>query len=807
MPIYTLARNTSISALLCFLLAAGLSPGAVAQASENGRLTGTVVDMNDEIVPFANVVLRLPESDELVTGTTSGESGNFDLAAAAGSYTLVISYVAYEQRRLDIQLEAGQTLALGRIELQPDEAELDEVVVQRERSYMEMSFNSRRFNVGRDITSLGGDALDVLDNVPSITTDFEGNVSLRGNQSVQILINGKPSSIVRDGTDGLSRIPANVIDEIEIITNPSARYSAEGTGGIIDVKLKDGVELGFNGSIRANTGFPQDHGLGVDLNYQNSNINWFLGINGEFEREPEDGQTFQSFSGDTTYVFREMSDVTETEGEGELFLGADIFLPADQVLTASFQAQRERGREDRALSYADFQPGQPGIYRNILDEWQVNQQYTRRNLEDAYEWDYEARLQYENRFDKSGDHRLLADASFEFGNDEENIGISQLQATNTAGFDPRRTYLDESYREFRVDVDYERALGEQAQLEAGMRIDTDWEDSNYRDEIFLNNSWQLRDNGGVEAQNFTYLENVNALYATYSGSVGDFTYQAGVRAENTRIRTELKQTGEENDQNYLNLFPSSFLSYTISEQNSLQLSYSRRISRPWSGLLLPFEEQRDSRNIRVGNPALKPEYGNSFEFGYLRRWESGSVLTSLYYRYRTDVIERVFTVDGNGFTTRRPINLATENAYGVEFSADQDVFNNFQLSASMNIFQSERDGAFEGRQYTSETESFISRMRLRWQFLPGWNFQTNVFYRGPQNTTQGTRGASTYLGAGLSKRILDGQGRLSLSARDITNSRNSDREVLQSDSYTNTRYSWSSRSIRLSFNYNFSTAG
>ncbi|MFW6347918.1 MAG: outer membrane beta-barrel family protein, partial [Cyclonatronaceae bacterium] len=389
----------------------------------------------------------------------------------------------------------------------------------------------------------------------------------------------------------------------------------------------------------------------------------------------------------------------------------------------------------------------------------------------------------------------------------ETIGISQLQATNVNDFNPRRTFLDESYREFRLDADYERPLGERARLEAGLRLDFDWEDSNYEDEIFLGNSWQPRDNGSVEAQNFTYLENVNAMYATYSGSFNDFTYQAGVRAEQTRIETELKQTDEINDQNYVNLFPSAFLSYTISEENSLQLSYSRRISRPWSGLLLPFEEQRDSRNIRVGNPALKPEYGNSYELGYLRRWESGSVLTSFYYRYRTDVIERVFTVSGDGFTTRRPINLATENAFGIELSADQDVLDNLQLSGSMNVFQSERDGSFEGRVYQSESESFTSRMRVRWRFAEGWNFQSYLFYRGPQNTTQGTRGARTFLGAAVSRQLFDGRGRISLNARDITNSIGSEREVLDINSYTNTSYKWSSRSLRLSFNYNFSTAG
>lgn len=233
------------------------------------------------------------------------------------------------------------------------------------------------------------------------------------------------------------------------------------------------------------------------------------------------------------------------------------------------------------------------------------------------------------------------------------------------------------------------------------------------------------------------------------------------------------------------------------------MSYSRRISRPWSGLLLPFTEINDSRSRRVGNPDLSPEFGNSFELGYLRMWETGSVLSSVYYRYRTGVVERVSTIGSDGITTSRPINLATEESWGIEFSGDQELFTNLQLSGSLNLFQSNREGEFEDEIYSSESESFSSRLRLRWRFLEGWNMQSNIFYRGARQNAQGRRGPSAFVGAGLAKELLDGRGSLSLNVRDIFNSRQSDREILDAISYTNSQYSWSSRSFRLNFRYNF----
>lgn len=771
-------------------------------AQTTAEVNGIVSDERGEPIPDVSVALTTPDNESIITGTVTDDSGAFALSFEPGAYVLLISYISYLDYTVDISVNAGEERDLGEIELRPEDAQLDEVIVEGERSYMEMNFDSRSFNVGKDITSLGGNALDVLDNVPSITTDFEGNVSLRGNEGVQILINGRPSNLVRGGTDGLGSIPASMIDEIEIITNPSARYEAQGTGGIINIKLVGNAQLGFNGSMQFNVGYPQDHGAGVNLNYNNSNINWFLNLDLEYEREPESGSSFQSFSDDTTYVYSETNDVTETEKESSIDFGADFYLPREQVLSVSSRVNLENGEEDGDLLYTDYLPSTPGIYRNTFKNWEILRQANRNNLEEGRETDYDIRLQYEVKFDGS-DHRLTADADYEFGSEAEDVLLSEDIEQGASDFRNQRTFSDETYSELRVDSDYERPLGDNGRFEAGFRINVDWLDNNYRAEELVNGVWSPAQEGTGQSENFTYFENVNALYSIYSGSVNDFTYNMGLRLENTRIKTELDQTGEGSDQNYLNLFPSAFLSYTISPQNSLQLSYSRRISRPWSRFLLPFTEINNSRNRSVGNPNLSPEFGNSFELGYLRRWESGSILTSVYYRYRTGVIERISTIDGNGITTRRPINLATEDSWGVEFSADQDLLENLSLSGSFNLYQSSSEGDFEGVSYSSDTESFTSRLRIRWRFLETWNFQSNIFYRGARQTTQGQDSGDAYVGAGLSKRLMDGKATISFNARDLFNSRQSDREIINPSSYTNNRYSWSSRSFRLNFRYNF----
>lgn len=794
-----------ISSLL--FVVALLATTAEAQTTQGGSVTGTVIDSSGDPVPNATIAFYSNENpDEIAEGTSSDVDGSFTLRAEPGEYILQVSYVSYQTQRIEVELSEGDEIDLGTITMQVEQAELDELIVEGERSYMTMNFDSRTFSVGQDITSLGGSALDVLDNVPSITTDFEGNVSLRGNQGVQILINGRPSNLVRSGTDALGSIPANLIEEVEIITNPSARYAAEGTAGIINIKLVDDVRLGFNGSIQANTGYPQDHGLGANLNYHRNNINWFLNLDLEYENDPRQGRTFQSFSGDTTFAYNEVFESLETEREFDINFGADFFLTKTQILTLSSRVSIESEVEDSDLFYTDYNPGSNEVFRSVGNNWDVIRELSQNDVEDNRANDYDVRLEYENKFDGS-DHRLTADVEFEFGSENETGELLEVVSTDAAspsGFN-QRTFSDELYREFRIDSDYRRPLGDSGRLEAGFRVNFDRLDNDYRVEELVDGNWQLADEEIGLSDNFTFFENINAVYASAGGDLGIFNYQVGLRAENTRIQTELTETGRGSDQNYLNLFPSVFLSYSVNESNSFQVSYSRRISRPRIWWILPFTDISDVRSRRVGNPELRPEFGNSYEAGYLRRWESGSLLTSLYYRYRTDVTERISTTDNNGITTSQPINLATEEAWGIEFSADQELFDNLQLMGSLNLFQSNRDGEFEGVQYSSESESFTSRLRLRWRFAEGWNFQANAFYRGAQQTTQGSEDGSLFFGGALAKELFNRKATLSLNVRDLFNSRLSDREINNPNSFTQSRFAWSTRSFRLNFRYNFSS--
>lgn len=271
--------------------------------------------------------------------------------------------------------------------------------------------------------------------------------------------------------------------------------------------------------------------------------------------------------------------------------------------------------------------------------------------------------------------------------------------------------------------------------------------------------------------NFLYLENVNAAFASLGTDWGDFSGQVGLRLENTRIRTEVNSTGRVNDQNYLNLFPSVFLNYSFNDRQSVQLSYSRRLSRPWSRMLIPFVDFDDPRSQFTDNPELRPESSNSYEAGYLHHWETGSLLTSFYYRYRTDVIERI-TDQSEGITRILPINLATEEARGIELSVDQKIANALTVTGNTNLFRSHSDGTYQDQVFNSEAEIFQGRMRLRWDIAKGWKYEVSMRHRGPHKTTQGRCEGMTMIDTGLATEFNEGRAVLTLNVRDLLDAQN-----------------------------------
>lgn len=801
-----------LTSLFVFILS--VTSIAIGQAEE-GVITGEVHDQQGEPVPSASVSVYDSTQSEVVTGAPTEADGSFSIDIKSGKYVIKITFVSFAPHTETITVDAGETVDIGEITLQATSEEMGQLVVRAESSQMEMSFDKRVFNVGQDITSLGGSAVNVLNNVPSIATDIDGNISLRGNESVRVLINGKPSSMVSGDVDALRSIPANMIKEVEIITNPSSKYASEGSGGIINIILTNNRELGLNGSASVGGGYPEEYEGSINLNYRTENVNWFADIGADYESEPESGSSFQRFAGpDTSYIYREQTDARESEIDGDFRLGADIYLSDNEILTASSYISLEQETNNEDMTYTDWDysdwtytgdnfEGNPMNYISGPPE-EVTFRDTK---EEANERNIDFNLDYENKID-GDEHKFEADASFDISRENADTDINEIVQQGSAEPLQQRAEDTEEEMDLRFDAEYVRPLGEKGKLEAGLRTDTEWMDTGYSAATLVNDTWQEEP---AYTQNFLYRENVNAVFLILGGEFGDFSGQVGVRAENTNIRTEIKETGDVNEQNYIGLFPSVFLNYSFNEQQSVQVSYSRRLSRPGSRSLLPGIDFDDNRSQFTGNPDLTPEYSNSYEAGYLHYWGSGSILTSFYYRYRTDVIEDI-TEQQDGVQIRRPINFAREKAWGIELSADQEIGDIFTLNGSANLFKSETDGTYERQNVTrilrSTSDNFQARLRLQWEIIKGLNYQASMRYRGPSDTPQGTREGMTMTDTGISYDILDERAKITFNVRDVFDAQNFSNTVNtdgnpNTDYFSQQEFSWSTRSFSLNFQYFF----
>lgn len=786
--------------LATVILSLILCSAAVAQSNE-AVLTGTILDQNDQPVSTASVAVYDSSESKIITGVPSDSTGNFKINIRPGNYVLKVTFLSFKPYTEFFEVNAGETQSFGDITMSPTYEGMDEITVRAESSQMEMSFDKRSFNVGQDITSLGGSAVNVLDNVPSIATDIDGNISLRGNESVRVLINGKPSSMVSGDVDALRSIPANRIKKVEIITNPSSKYAAEGSAGIINIILKKEQERGINGSASVGGGYPEEYEGSVNLNYRTENVNWFTDFGADYRSEPEDGSSFQRFQNpDTTYMYSERTDGRESEIDGDLRLGADFYLSENEVLTASSYISVEEESNNEDVNYVDYvysEGVQNGDNANVLNR--IN----RRSEEDQSERNLDFNLDYENKID-GDEHKLVADASFDISRETAQSDISQNSSP------VQRSEDTEEETDLRFNAEYTRPMGENGKLEAGLRSDSEWMDNDFSVDSLEVGNWQAQPK---LTQRFLYSENVNAAFLILGGEFGNFSGQVGVRAENTNIRTEIQETNAVNEQHYFNLFPSVFLNYSFNEQQSVQISYSRRLRRPRSRSLIPFIDYGDPRSQYIGNPALTPEFSNSYEAGYLQYWETGSFLTSFYYRYRTDVIERI-TEQRNGVRFRSPINFASEKAWGVELSADQDIGEDFSISGNANIYQSNTDGTYQRKNaprisLSSESQNVRGRMRLQWEIIPDLNYQASMRYRGPSDTPQGSRNGMTMMDSGIAYDLMDGKAKLTFNVRDIFDSRNFNNTVTTDgnprtiDFYSNSQFSWSTRSFSLNFQYFF----
>lgn len=759
-------------------------------SQSNYNISGTVLDTEGLPQIGASVALHNPSDSSVITGGVTKVGGNFKFEAKSGNYYIRITSVGMEPKVID-NINLSSDLKLGVIKIEQSSVLTDEVLVTADKSIMELKLDKRIYNVNKDASNIGRNGSEILDNIPSVNVDPEGNVSLRGSGNVQILLNGKQSGLVSNDPESIKQLMGDMIDKIEIITNPSARYDAQGEVGIINIVLKKKQEAGYNGNFELRTGYPDNHAISVSSNYRSETMNLFGSVGADYRKAPGSGYTDQTFYVYDTFNFTN-TDLDRTRGGLGLNLniGSDFYLDDENTLTFAGNLRLGDRLNESDLTYTDYLPN-GDIYRVT----------TRDDDESETKNDIEFNLTYEKIFDGNKDHVLKFDSRYEQDKDIEQSDILESNSLSNNNI-VQESYNLEFERNQLYQLDYIYPFSDDGKFEAGAKANLRKIDNDY---------WVKQDVGeGLEFldgfnNNFVYYENIIAAYIMAGNQLGDFGWQLGVRSEYSDITTELLKTDYRNQRDYLNFFPSAHFNYKLNEQNSLQASYSSRIQRPWFRRLMPFSSFTDSRNIWGGNPDLNPEYTDSYELGYLYNWEAGSILSNVYYRHSTDIIQSVTYIDSTGITQIRPSNIGIQDAYGVEFNLSNDITDWWNTNINFNLYTSTITGNESVYNLNSDYFSWNTRFSSKMKFS-GYNFQLTANYRAPEDTPQGENLSMWWLDFGISKDILDNNATITLSGQDVFSTRLR-RSVVNGETFSRiNEHQWRKGQVTLTFNYRINQA-
>ncbi|MEX2591406.1 MAG: outer membrane beta-barrel family protein [Anditalea sp.] len=758
----------SIKAFLLLALFSFAWVEVSAQSGRNANVKGKIVDSSSSLpLSFASVAIYESQEKKLIDGNITDEEGVFSIDLPFGSYYALIEFMGYdalETATFELSRE-DRSHDLGAIKIEPSTANLEEVVVQGQKNRMELSLDKRIFNVGQDLANAGGSASDVLMNLPSVSVDPEGNVRLRGSDNVRILIDGKPSGLVSfKGSSGLQQLPASMIETVEVITNPSARYEAEGMAGVINIVLKKENNQGFNGSFEVIAGDPTNLGLSANLNYRRNKINWFINYGVAHRKLPNRGSLYQEVYGeDTTFILRQANKGVVTSLNNNVRAGLDYYFNEKSILTGSYLLRRSDAHRILDIRYEDY----------LFTDNNLEGYSTRRQVEDEKEPHSEANLSYKRSFEQKG-HEFTAGITYldYWENSEQVYTQSFFQPDGTE--EPAKSVVqmalnDEFERQWLFQVDYTKPIGEEGNFETGLR-------SSFRN---MENDFVVSEQNetgdfipfrGME-DIFLYQENIHAIYGILGNKSNKFSYQGGLRAELTDVTTTLVKANEINPRDYINFFPSAHLTYSFTPENAFQLSYSRRVRRPFYNDLSPFVTFSDARNFFSGNPDLEPEFTNAYEMGHIKYFEKGSLFSTLYYRSTTDKIDRIRSVDEEGNSRTITQNLISEKSMGAEFTSDYSVNDWWNMDLNVNFFYADIDGSNILEAYKVNTYSWFARYSSRFNFSNGMEVQLRSNYEARQKTAQGVRKSLFYADLSASKDVFKGRGTLILNIMDVLNSR------------------------------------
>lgn len=753
--------------ILIFLIFVFSSVSLFSQ-SDQINITGQVIDeTTQEPIPFVTVLITHPETNENITGTTTDDDGRFDLLTKSQPFIVEVSFIGFETIKItDIAISANQA-NLGVINLKKVNMVLEEVEIRAEKSSTEFKLDRRVFNVGKDLSTTGMGALEVLNNVPSVNVSIEGVVSLRGSAGVQILIDGKPSILADDPANTLSSITADMIDRIEVITNPSAKYDAEGTAGILNIVLKKDEKTGMNGSVTLNAGIPDNHSIGFSLNRRTEKFNLFTQLGVGYRSLPRDSENSNQDLINNTVVNSEGT-AYRNENFYNIILGSDYYVNPLNIITLSgnYAYEIEDQPSSTDFSYYDSTG-------DLISRWNRDETTEATNPK----WQYE--LQYKREFKDSEDHNLLFSTQGRFfGKDQE----SEFVVTSLEGdldYNDQQTETEFQQVDYIFKLDYTKPFSEKTTMELGAQYVINDVGNDYTVREYIDGEWVTDPN---LTNNFEYDQKVFGVYGTYALEGDVWGVKAGLRLENTDLKTYLVNTDEENTQNYTDLFPSAHVSYKVSEVTSFQIGYSKRIFRPRLWDLNPFFNIRNDYNIRRGNPYLNPEYTDSFELTGIFIFEKLSLNAGTYYLYTTDVIERVTTFEDNVSITT-PQNVGTNQRIGLEVNFKYNATQWMTLSGDFNYGYFKREGEYEDQIFDFNGDQWTSRLTGKFKLPAQFELEIIGNHQSDYQTIQSEISSVTFADLGIRKKISKGKLVLNFSIRDMFESRNREIQTGNSDFY------------------------
>ena len=772
-------------------------------------VSGKIIEIETNLpLEYATITFFSKVENKMKGGGITDPDGNFSISIPQGTYDVSVEYFSFENiTKLNVNF--NQDTNLGTLKMNSDLQALDAVDIIAEKTTVEIKLDKKIYNVGRDLTVRGGSVSDVLDNVPSVSVDIEGNVALRGNGNVRILINGKPSGLVGlNSTDALRQLPADAIEKVEIITSPSARYDAEGTAGILNIILRRSKILGLNGAIIINSGYPNQLGASGNINYRTGDINVFNNSGYSYRKSPgssgveteffnteydEDGILIQ----DSPNTFRNEYRTFERIRKGfNSNTGVEWYITPTTSLTTAFLASKSNNSNE-SFNRAE-----------TLDlTGAVISESVRYDPETETDQTTQFSVNFDKQFHGNSEHRLTFDFQLENSSEDEGSIIYN------EGIAAERVRTIEDQKRVLIQSDFTLPINDKTRFEGGYNGRFSTNNTAYSLEFAEDDSFILDTN---ISNVLVYKENVNAVYTQYGSKVKDkFSFLLGLRMEATNITISQLSSNEYTNSNYIGLFPTVNLGYEFSENQNLTIGYNRRISRPRSRFLNPFPSRSSATNLFQGNPNISPSYSNGVDIGYLNTLEKITLNTSLYYNHATDVFTYISEDTGdevviNGESVpvirRGPINLAEDDRLGFEFTLTYRPSKKWNMNANFNLYHSAIKGNYKGLSYDSENLGWFVRLNNKYTLPGNIEWQTRLSYSGPTVDAINRREGIFSSNMAFSKDLFKEKASITLNINDLFNTQRRNLESTTPTFYSDGYYRWRVRSYSLSFTYRFNQA-